>query len=639
MSKLLAKWKQSSAFMRAFVILALVFFLLGMGTLGDVRSAGRGFELKEGATVVFRLEAAEGQKTLKGIYVNVGTVYKSIGNTTSLRIRRSQNGSSWFQSGFGEFTVANVYTGDEDAITGASFNWISPFDLSEKESNLSTYPYFELTARDGTVLVNEVVFVADDGTLIKATVDKSLSGNINTDAAAALLDSQYVPSMGQSSFFRFGDEEAYTLMTIAEMYRGGAYTSGNVYHADGVYNAFGIDLLALSTLIFGMSPFGLRLLPFLACFGVLLLGASLARRLFRSDKAGLAFGLLYVLAGGFLSLGHLGTPLMLGVFFWMLSFYLGYLFYANGMKQARVRSAMPVLFSGLSAAASVCVSGAFLLPAAGTVALFVAGMVRQQRAKKYQIEKAAEEDKPQVRAEFRYKNRVAPVLFATALLLGTFLLLILSVIPVYLTYVKVFDDPLEPALTLFALIGKGFAGAFSGYNLTSYDQTGWDYLYRTFAGSGDPYAVTLVCFNFVAIFCAAAGFVYAVVRVALSFVGRRRVNAAAASTEEEKQALLEAESREKRARRALLRSFILPAAAAVLCLIATSYTVSSLMMLALVYVFAFLIAAGAVSLLPQKGFRIVFPVAIVFLSACFVVLIPFLFSIPLPASWMSVLFA
>ena len=53
MSKLLAKWKQSSAFMRAFVILALVFFLLGMGTLGDVRSAGRGFELKEGATVVF----------------------------------------------------------------------------------------------------------------------------------------------------------------------------------------------------------------------------------------------------------------------------------------------------------------------------------------------------------------------------------------------------------------------------------------------------------------------------------------------------------------------------------------------------------------------------------------------------------
>ena len=63
------------------------------------------------------------------------------------------------------------------------------------------------------------------------------------------------------------------------------------------------------------------------------------------------------------------------------------------------------------------------------------------------------------------------------------------------------------------------------------------------------------------------------------------------------------------------------------------------MMLALVYVFAFLIAAGAVSLLPQKGFRIVFPVAIVFLSACFVVLIPFLFSIPLSASWMSVLFA
>lgn len=45
MAKIFGKWKKLSVFARAFAILALVFFLVGLGTLGSVQSTGGNFEL------------------------------------------------------------------------------------------------------------------------------------------------------------------------------------------------------------------------------------------------------------------------------------------------------------------------------------------------------------------------------------------------------------------------------------------------------------------------------------------------------------------------------------------------------------------------------------------------------------------
>ena len=79
MNKIRKTWKRLSAFARAFVILALVFFVVGMGTLGSVQSTGESYELKKGASVVFRLEKQEGQTSLKYLYLNIGTIYNEIG--------------------------------------------------------------------------------------------------------------------------------------------------------------------------------------------------------------------------------------------------------------------------------------------------------------------------------------------------------------------------------------------------------------------------------------------------------------------------------------------------------------------------------------------------------------------------------
>ena len=157
-----------------------------------------------------------------------------------------------------------VEDGKESTAVKADFgNWIEPFGskLTTTEYAVSTYPYFKLTIpkKDGqpsvNVLINEIVFVGEvltgsggEGTgeyrVIPASVySATLLSNESTAQAkaraSALVDCQYMPTLAQSSFFRYGGEEIAMTMTLAQMRLGNTFGTGNVYYGDTVYNSFG----------------------------------------------------------------------------------------------------------------------------------------------------------------------------------------------------------------------------------------------------------------------------------------------------------------------------------------------------------------------------------------------------------------
>ena len=653
-------WKSASKYFRAFLITALAFLVIGLGTLGSVMSTGDSFVLtskqsgdEKEPSLMFHVMLPEGLDEdtdeynlyVKKVLVNVGAVYAPAGEDTDIRIGRGTSPDLIYSLTY-PLTVPSVYraeNGSDEALSNGPYNW-AVFDVTsvtEKGWRLRDYAYYCFFARSNSVRINEVVFVAENNDLPEeerkpvvlaaelddASIIRRAEGETKEEAlerASAVLDSQYLPTPSSSSFYCYSEEEAYSMMTIAEMRAGGSYVKGDTYLADTVYNALGTDILALGTLIFGMSPFGLRIFPFLAAFGVLVLGYFLVRDLSKSERAGFIFAVLYALSAAFFAAGHLGTPLMLGVFFFTASVYFCHKFYAKGMKTADFKGALPVILSALFGALAVCTNGVWVIPMLGVIALFVAGMVRQRKAKAYYLAKAeampeapaaAEETpvpspKEHVEREYRRKDRAAIASFAVVFLIGSLVLSLLAVIPAYLPYVRVFGDPAAP-MGVFAVAWKLFAGGFTGVNATSYAQS-WS-LHTIFAGTGELFAVTC------------AGLLTAAVAAAASIV-----------------ALVWFLVGKKQCEKPALRALVIAAVGLVLALVSSFFGGGSFGFTLTALIFLFAIGGFAGDQVLAEGGRaakVAMWVIAVLLILSFVLLIPFTFSVPLPAGLQTALFA
>lgn len=579
-------FSRMSGWLRATFLLALVFLALGLGTLGSVVSVGKGYVLpmktpddENEPCIVLQLALPEAanytnesggtsQRDLycKSVYINIGAIYGEIGKNATLRIARGTTSKSDFSNRY-DLILENFYEELEEGqtsqnpITGALCNWIR-YDIPTPTAwRVNTFSYAKLTTnRTCNILLNEIVFVAseldeeNEFTGREYIVDTRVNNDKNTSTllpfettlddeiakAAAIFDHPQIPSRSQSSYFRYGEEEIYTLMTISEMRLGGRIATGSVYHIDRVYNSLGTDLIALGVGIFGMSPFGLRFMPFLASFGILAVGYLFVHKLTGSEKAGFVFALLYALCGAGFSLGHLGTPLTIGVFFFVTALYFALRFFKDGMKSAHFLSAVPALLSGLFGAAAICVHGAYVIPAALLVGVMAAGLVRQHAATRVALDAAIDEveeyektehepeqglSEPRQKlgkamADHRIKTALPAALFFVALIVGIYLISILSALPMYFAYVKAYDDPLDPKMNIFYFLWKAFAGGFVGENYLKTPQSAWSFFYVLFKGAGETYAVTATGFliSAAALLAGVAGVVIAILGLA------RRVN-------------------------------------------------------------------------------------------------------------------
>ena len=686
--------KKKSLATRIILIVALVFLVIGMSTLGSFYSAGDAYELKtqgnsaETPTVIFRLtnpsttdehgHSATQYLRLKHIYVNIGAAYIAEGETTTIRAEvaasttGSVSNSRRFDYTFGNFVSAtdeaqedgeeypNVYYSWQDMVPADSDGW-----------SISSYRYVRLTARDANVLLNEVVFVGEvmassasnaEGTgeivVIPATIESAtpLMGETEEEAAAraaALLDSQVMPSLNSFRMNKLSDEETLSMMTIREMYTGAEYGEGNIYTGERVYGSVGEEILALGTLIFGMSPFGLRFFPMLAAAGALVCGAFLARRIAKKDAAGIIFAVLFALACAPLALGGLGTPLMIGVFFFLLSVNSCHYFYANGMRTEKFASALPLLVSGLAGALAILTHGAYLVPMVGVVALFACGMVRMRRARRVYLDKAiaeveAEETAPAepaeapapsapapeedarpalsparrkvaaVAAEYRNKTSIALVTFLGALVVGAFVLGLILATPMYFTWLKLIDNPASPSMNIIALAATAFAGGFTGVNPGGMGSSAWNVVYSISRVNGEAYsALYASAINFAALIAVLFAVVSAVVHLVIL-----------CRTKEW-----------GREERAAIRGIVVPAVGIILALVTAIFAKDAVQFVLLAYIFAFVLAAAEAVKLMQtskaKLVRILCWVELALLVVMFVLLFVFTTGLPVASGLLT----
>ena len=686
--------KKKSLATRIILIVALVFLVIGMSTLGSFYSAGDAYELKtqgnsaETPTVIFRLtnpsttdehgHSATQYLRLKHIYVNIGAAYIAEGETTTIRAEvaasttGSVSNSRRFDYTFGNFVSAtdeaqedgeeypNVYYSWQDMVPADSDGW-----------SISSYRYVRLTARDANVLLNELVFVGEvmassasnaEGTgeivVIPATIESAtpLMGETEEEAAAraaALLDSQVMPSLNSFRMNKLSDEETLSMMTIREMYTGAEYGEGNIYTGERVYGSVGEEILALGTLIFGMSPFGLRFFPMLAAAGALVCGAFLARRIAKKDAAGIIFAVLFALACAPLALGGLGTPLMIGVFFFLLSVNSCHYFYANGMRTEKFASALPLLVSGLAGALAILTHGAYLVPMVGVVALFACGMVRMRRARRVYLDKAiaeveAEETAPAepaeapapsapapeedarpalsparrkvaaVAAEYRNKTSIALVTFLGALVVGAFVLGLILATPMYFTWLKLIDNPASPSMNIIALAATAFAGGFTGVNPGGMGSSAWNVVYSISRVNGEAYsALYASVINFAALIAVLFAVVSAVVHLVML-----------CRTKEW-----------GREERAAIRGIVVPAVGIILALVTAIFAKDAVQFVLLAYIFAFVLAAAEAVKLMQtskaKLVRILCWVELALLVVMFVLLFVFTTGLPVASGLLT----
>lgn len=514
-----------SRFAKAAFILVLAVLVLGLCTVGTVKSSGDTFYAAKGAEVRFYLDYKQGKK-LDKVYVNVGTIYEKVGSMQKLTFKRASDSNltnpGWSTSYLGdrgEFKVGNIYSNDSAAVSSANYNWVEAFDLGKDGNKLTTtYNLFSVHF-SCDMLVNEIVFVDEDGRVIPAYVTaeslKNIGGvdwnkyrdffNGNENYADPmgphkkygdpknLIDAQNSLSCGKTVYSNFTQDEAYTLMQIDHVLLGN-FNPGGVFTANTDVGPLSILLPMLGVLIFGKSPFGLRFMPVL--FTAALVGAAyfLGKRLFKKDGYGFLTAALAAFGGLAITVGRLGLAYSALAFLAVLSVLFMYKFFEDGVDgSSPVKSACgSVLASGLAFAAAFAADPKSVWLLIPLVFMFVCGMVRRSRAHKSETaavrreltEKNEGEKSQEVMlsnadecenrlnalgASYSYENRVLYLFFILAFIVATVTFVVLASLPMSYTYIRLYEkNPASPSLGIFTLIVRGVGDAFSLGNVTQY---------------------------------------------------------------------------------------------------------------------------------------------------------------------------
>ena len=688
MKNFLKKFRKIVGFPFTLLIIMVLFLGVTLGTSGSVKGTGKSFELQHTTSsnwswVVFKISApktkdAAGNETnvdvrLHDVYINLGTIY-SEEETVTMELQWGSATTpveSFFTlSAMKKAVIFNSsYVPKEDDkpieetdshtnyIHDGQYRWIAPFGVSDIAAtssyrSLSSSIYFKLVLpivnkyQNSDVLINEIVFVGElqdskggTGEYIPLPVEIDsrtylpyASKNEGLERVHALIDAQHVPTISESSYYRYGAEEKKLLMTFSEIGMRNRYVPLNTYDGDTTYNSFGLNLTYFGTLIFGVSPFGIRFFSVLASFGILVVGYFFVRRLFAgSDKAALSFAIIYALAGASISLAHLASPIMIGVFFLLSSLAACYRYYAVGMKKPSPACTLPLLLSGVCGALAVLVNGAFLIPVIGVVGLFVAGVVKQHKKNRAALDVAIEEAEgapkaydeedekaPRVKLNraytaYRYDTIAATSVFLSSLIVGIFVFAMLFALPVSYATNKIYNGITGVGPNLFRIAYTLFTAGFASDGIN-----GWNYFYPIFQGAGDTYAVTLGVMNFAASLLGLVGIAFAIYRIVV--LARNKV------------AFKE------------YMSVLVPCAGLVLSLVTASFAGGAVAFILLANLFAFMLVSGGAELYALEGEKqaktvfIVKTVSLVLLAVCFALLAVFTFSIPLSATLLAKFF-
>ena len=575
--------------------LVLVFLIAGACTIGGFSSPGSAYYLPAEQYIVYYLDFREDENgdtaSLASVYVNVGAVYTDIGDTFTLEFRHGNASGSYtngkFSSaGMGKIALANIYQapaedteGEEasaadTAALGTNYGWVKAFDYTEDPVSYSSYRLVRVAASCDMLLYG-ISFVDTQGEVIPAyTAEADVRGffgssywpsyrdlfraNDRSSAYGALgepaaLTDGTAPAAGDIAYSQFTQDEKYTLLQIDNI-RLGSIVADGTYNASTDFGPLAALLPMLGTLIFGVCPFGLRIVPLLCTAGLLAVLYFFGKELLRRPGWGFLLAALTAFGGLALTVGRLGlayAPIALCV---VAAYWCMFRFFRRGVSAAKpAAGACSVLASGLCFALAMALDPKCIFALLGLAGLFAAGMVRQKRkdaAALAKVRAAAAEgegaapqnasgapqnasaapqghvsDTPQSYAldtAQSYARRLAWLFAVLGFIAATVAFIALAFLPQYFTYMQLYEaDPSAPSLGFFTLLFRALGDAFTVSDVTALSAAnaascfGWLIGFKGAtlftAGEGGAYIALNAQANYAMLLVALVGFVWSTV--------------------------------------------------------------------------------------------------------------------------------
>lgn len=575
--------------------LVLVFLIAGACTIGGFSSPGSAYYLPAEQYIVYYLDFREDENgdtaSLASVYVNVGAVYTDIGDTFTLEFRHGNASGSYtngkFSSaGMGKITLANIYQapaedteGEEAADTaalGTNYGWVKAFDYTEDPVSYSSYRLVRVSASCDMLLYG-ISFVDTQGKVIPAyTAEADVRGffgssywpsyrdlfraNDRSSAYGALgepaaLTDGTAPAAGDIAYSQFTQDEKYTLLQIDNI-RLGSIVADGTYNASTDFGPLAALLPMLGTLIFGVCPFGLRIVPLLCTAGLLAVLYFFGKELLRRPGWGFLLAALTAFGGLALTVGRLGlayAPIALCV---VAAYWCMFRFFRGGVSAAKpAAGACSVLASGLCFALAMALDPKCIFALLGLAGLFAAGMVRQKRkdaAALAKVRAAAAEGEEAAQSASdapyasgapqsasgapqsdtaqsyaldtaqSYARRLAWLFAVLGFIAATVAFVALAFLPQYFTYMQLYEaDPSAPSLGFFTLLFRALGDAFAVSDVTALSAAnaascfGWLIGFKGAtlftAGEGGAYIALNAQANYAMLLVALVGFVWSTV--------------------------------------------------------------------------------------------------------------------------------
>ncbi len=299
--------------------------------------------------------------------LNLGTLsfpqktwYGSRGDSVIIELGGMRSVDSvWFNCCIGSGQLQ--LTGDDGEVLVYDQSYGEMFSWKKKDFYTDTST-LRLYVTDGSVSINEIAVFDDDGTLLPVSV---------TGGGAALVDEQSTVPEAPSYFNGMYFDEIYHARTAYEFLH-----TMSVY--EWTHPPLGKAFIALGIIIFGMTPFGWRVMP--ALFGAAMLPVMflLGKRLFRRrDMAFLSLALLAADTMHFAQ-ARIATVDVFVVFFILLMF----LFMTDYLRldsagESLKKTFVPLGLCGVSFGLGVASKWTGLYAGAGLAVIFFTHLIRR----------------------------------------------------------------------------------------------------------------------------------------------------------------------------------------------------------------------------------------------------------------------
>ena len=168
-----AFFSKFSGFAKAAFVLVLAVLVVGLATIGTAQAPGRAFYAAKGAEVVFYLDY-QNNKKLDKIYIDVGTIYAEAGSNQQLTFRRASTSISRRPRGR---RLSRKRESGEHLLCRRFGDQLCQLQLGEtlrprgNGNKLSTTYKLIKATFPCDMLVNEIIFLDEDGKVIPTYVD------------------------------------------------------------------------------------------------------------------------------------------------------------------------------------------------------------------------------------------------------------------------------------------------------------------------------------------------------------------------------------------------------------------------------------------------------------------------------------